>query len=196
MNSTEVIDDDKRMSFKAMAELLGVVPYKTAHLRYRKGYGISNSLLVPVGVPRGVSQRKHGMHESREYAAWERMHSRCRTHAHYLKIGITVCNRWSSFEAFYEDMGTMPIATTPRGISLDRENGALGYSKQNCRWATAKQQAQNISRNVNLTLRGETTCIAEWSRILGINDRTVANRVRRGLSVEAALATTKHSKTP
>jgi predicted DNA-binding transcriptional regulator AlpA len=57
--------------------------------------------------------------------------------------GITVCERWrNSFEAFLEDMGRKP---SPE-LSLDRiDNDKLtdSYSKENCRWATKKEQNQN-----------------------------------------------------
>lgn len=182
------VSEDKRMSFKGMAELLGA-PYRTAHFRYRKGYSLSESLLLPVGAPRVSAQQKHGMSESIEYAAWERMHRRCRKHPHYLKLGIKVCERWASFELFYEDMGPMPP-----GSSLDRENGALGYSQENCRWATPKQQAQNTSRNVNLTWRGETRCVAEWAREVGLSPATIAQRVQRGWTAEQALSLPQYAR--
>ena len=58
--------------------------------------------------------------------------------------GIRVCRRWSGrdgFAHFLEDMGERREGTT-----LDRKNAFLGYSPENCRWATAEVQSQNQRR--------------------------------------------------
>lgn len=60
----------------------------------------------------------------------------------YGALGITVCDRWQrpdGFENFLTDMGKRP-----RGKSLDRKNPFLGYSPDNCQWATDKQQMNNL----------------------------------------------------
>lgn len=54
--------------------------------------------------------------------------------------GITVCPSWTDFKVFLADMGEKPDH-----LSLDRVDGHLGYSKENCRWATKDQQ--NLNRD-------------------------------------------------
>jgi hypothetical protein len=86
--------------------------------------------------------------QSAEYAAWCSMKKRCanpshRFWRHYGGRGITVCDRWrDSFENFLADMGRRP----GRGFSLDRINNDGNYEPGNCRWATAKVQANNRQR--------------------------------------------------
>jgi hypothetical protein len=60
----------------------------------------------------------------------------------YGAVGIVVCDAWkNSFYAFLVDMGERP-----KGKSIDRIDGRLGYFPGNCRWSTAEEQVQNTTR--------------------------------------------------
>lgn len=79
-----------------------------------------------------------------EYGTWLGMRRRCRSKdAHnydrYGGRGISVCERWNSFEAFLSDMGEKPGP----GYSIDRINNDGNYEPGNCRWATIAEQAVN-----------------------------------------------------
>jgi hypothetical protein len=70
-------------------------------------------------------------------AAWRAMHWRCKNNMYY--EGLSVCERWGKYENFIADMGFRPNDN----LSLDRINNAMGYSPENCRWASKAVQAHN-----------------------------------------------------
>jgi len=83
---------------------------------------------------------KHGMYKTSTYNTWICMHRRCRGEGYwkYSDKHITVCDSWKEFVNFLSDMGERPI-----GHTLDRIDNSKGYYKENCRWATPKQQGEN-----------------------------------------------------
>lgn len=79
--------------------------------------------------------------KSPTYQTWASMLDRCKPGRRYGQRGITVCQRWASFENFLTDMGERP-----EGKTLDRIDSSRGYEPGNCRWATPLQQVRNSSR--------------------------------------------------
>jgi len=78
------------------------------------------------------------------YRTWIAMLSRCRNsnepnYKNYGGRGITVCDYWNKFENFYSDMGELPFYEA----QLDRIDNEKGYSKENCKWSSAKQNSRN-----------------------------------------------------
>lgn len=124
----------------------------------------------------------HGLHGTPEYRTWQNLLNRCRNQKincfkNYGGRGIKVCNRWSnSFELFLEDMGKKPTDQH----SIERINNNGNYEPDNCYWGTPMQQAHNKRNNHNITFKGETHCLSEWSRRLGGNVKLVYRRLKRG----------------
>jgi len=134
----------------------------------------------------------HNMSQTPEYTIWTGMKARTTKHNTnrayiYIERGIEMCPEWrDSFERFYSDMGPRPSLEH----SIDRIDNAKGYSKENCRWATRKEQARN-KRNIHqIEFKGQAKCIAEWSESTGISLSTIWARLHTyNWSVERALTT-------
>ena len=89
--------------------------------------------------------------------------------------GIGVCESWNmSFENFLCDMGARP-----KGMTLDRINNSLGYFKENCRWQTYKQQANNRSNNVVVYLNGNKLTVEEYSKLINLSDSGARFRLKK-----------------
>jgi hypothetical protein len=94
-----------------------------------------------------ASAFKHGWSRTPTYKSWSSMHGRCAdpgnaSYKFYGAAGITVCERWTSFENFLADMGERPSMEH----QLDRRDPAQGYSPENCRWIT---RAENNARRAD-----------------------------------------------
>ena len=91
----------------------------------------------------------HSMSKSPTYSVYVQMIERCHNESHasyhrYGARGIHVCERWrNGFIFFLEDMGEAPY-----GMSIERINNNLGYSKHNCKWENWKNQCRNKENSI------------------------------------------------
>lgn len=122
-----------------------------------------------------------------EYYTYFNMIKRCynkndRSYQDYGGRGITVCDEWMApggYEQFLSDMGRKPSSKH----SIDRMNNSLGYSKENCRWATASEQVRNRRPNAsafNLIIDGQTMSISELAAKHGVSMKTLYDRISVG----------------
>jgi hypothetical protein len=99
--------------------------------------------------------------------------------------GITVCFEWHNFESYFSFFGYPPFS----GASVERIDNSKGYYPCNCKWASSEEQNCNTRRSKYLTLNGKTQTTKEWAQEFNIGPRRLAERIRRGWSLEKALAT-------
>lgn len=142
----------------------------------------------------GLSSRRHGESwatgRSAEYKTWQSLLGRCKNptnpkYPRYGGRGITVCDRWLTYENFLIDMGRKP---SPKH-TIERKDNNGNYSPENCVWATAVVQARNKSNNRLITYQGVTRCLAEWAELLGIRYATLWARLNYGWPIDKAFAT-------
>jgi hypothetical protein len=117
------------------------------------------------------------------------MRGRCLKKTHkswkdYGGRGITICERWNSFQNFIADMGRKPTSKH----TLDRKDVNGNYELENCHWATRKEQGRNIRAAVYVEVEGVKVRLMDVADKAGVDRTCVYNRLRSGWSLEAALS--------
>jgi len=143
-----------------------------------------NSLRVVHGQNRRHSKK------TPTYTSWAKMNDRCnnqkcKEYQWYGAKGIIVCESWRNFENFFKDMGVRPIGTT-----IDRIDSSGNYEPSNCRWETAKNQANNTSRNVSFEHNGKLMTISELAELADMEYDTMYCRlIKYKWSVQQSIST-------
>jgi hypothetical protein len=138
----------------------------------------------------GCLKITHGKSSSRIYQTWWNMYRRCydpkdKSYDRYGARGIRVCEEWlGSKESFFDWALSNGYEDS---LTLDRKDGSKGYSPDNCRWATTKQQARNKSSNVWITYGGKTMLLNEWARYLKTYTANFYALMKKGLSPTEAV---------
>lgn len=139
-----------------------------------------------------IAHTTHKQSKTRLYRIWRSMKQRCRNpkasnYDRYGNKGVEVCSEWAnSFETFRDWALGHGYS---KELTIDRIDSSQGYSPDNCRWATYKEQANNRSSNKLMKYNGEVKTIAEWSELFNVRYSTVLSRLHKGWSFERALTT-------
>ena len=115
----------------------------------------------------------------------------------YIDKGIKICDEWldrkNGFMNFYKwgvstgfDEEKEKDKPDDEKLTIDRIDSNGNYCPENCRWATALEQANNKGNTIFITYKGETHSIAEWGRIFEgtIPVSRIYTRYSNGLSPE------------
>lgn len=139
-----------------------------------------------------LSLLKHGDARTKFYKMWCTMIKRCycesdQAYYRYGARGIKVCEEWHNYEVFKK--WAMENGYK-EGLTLDRKNNDLGYSPDNCRWVTMREQNRNHSNNLYITAWGETKLLVDWSKDERCNTTrsTITKRINRGITPEEAIS--------
>ena len=128
---------------------------------------------------------KHGLYGSRIHSIYYNMKNRCYNPNYYLfhrygGRGIAVCDEWlgeNGLQNFYEWSVENGYADK---MSIDRIDNDKGYSPDNCRWVTMKQQQNNRSTNRIITVNGISRTLSQWADVLPVSYRTLQRHVKSG----------------
>ena len=146
------------------------------HLLKRGAVKSCGCLRVDIGK---VKNRTHGLSTTRLYQTWKDMISRCHNpvdtgYEKYGGAGIEVCDEWRNdilaFQRWALENGYK------EGLTIDRKDNGKGYTPDNCRWATMKEQGNNQRRNVVIDVNGIKKTLAQWADETGINYATLWRR--------------------
>jgi len=132
---------------------------------------------------KALAATKHGMSRSRPYRIWRGMKVRCeqpdaRSARWY--TGISYDPRWKLFELFWEDMKE----GYAENLTLDRIDSSKNYSKDNCRWATMKEQSRNRKDTIFLPYMNQVICLSDFAEKVGVKRSLLYQRVQRGESLD------------
>ncbi len=127
----------------------------------------------------------------KEYKIWDGIkqrcnNSKCREYKYYGGRGIQISKEWqNSFRTFLNDMGERPSDNH----SIERLDNDKNYCKENCKWVTKKEQANNTRHNVLIEHEGKTQNLTQWCEELKLDYKLIHSRLRRGKTFIEAIST-------
>jgi len=136
----------------------------------------------------------HGMSNHPAFGVWSGMISRCysKKHVNYHRYGgrgIAVCEKWRVTPN--EFLKWLDLKKWNKSLEIDRINNDDGYSPENCRLVSRKENQNNKANNRFLVINGEKITIANAARKYGINKTTIKERLNRGWSDEKSISKIK-----
>ncbi len=128
----------------------------------------------------------HGMSKTSLYSSWNGMKNRCNLpkghhRKYYYDKGIRYCDDWGVFENFKNWALSNGYVD---GYTLERIDNSKGYCPENCRWATRKQQSNNLSTCVYFKFMGERLNITQFCEKYKVSTSNFYKKARNNICIK------------
>jgi hypothetical protein len=160
------------------------------------GSNLTSGRIVSCGCRRleilASQQTVHGMCGSPTWKVWKGIIKRCTqrnctAYGDYGGRGIRVCEKWVTFQGFYEDMGERPS-----GFTIERKDVNGDYCKDNCEWVPPERQRFNTRRSHFVEVGNQRMSLKDACASLGVRYSRVLDRINKlGWSPERAMTEEK-----
>lgn len=135
---------------------------------------------------REIISKENPVYNTKLYHVYCGMKRRCynlndRSYHNYGGRGITICDEWESFENFQKWALENGYSES---LWIDRIDNDKGYSPDNCRWTTPKEQQNNKRTCIFITINGVTKSLTMWAEEAGIKPSTLQRRIKLGWKEE------------
>lgn len=147
---------------------------KTGHTRSCGCYNFS-------GMPRV----RHGMTNTRLHRVWNAMKQRCgnpnnSAYKNYGARGINVCDEWNGLHGFDSFAEWALKNGYAEELEIDRIDNNKGYSPDNCRFVSHRENMNNTRANRYVEIDGVRMSLAEAAEKYGLKPDTVRSRIAKG----------------
>ena len=169
---------------------------------YCAGQRLNSNRIVSCGCK--SKEKQHFACSLPIHKCWDTMITRCTnknsdSYNLYGARGITVCDEWigknpKGFSNFYDwamanGYSDEKLPNGRRKYTLDRIDNDKGYSPDNCRFVTEKEQQENKRNRLYICYNGENMLVTKVAEINGINKRVFSSRIASGWDIEKAIKT-------
>jgi len=124
----------------------------------------------------------YGGKKTKTYKIWKHMNDRCNNpnstqYQWYGGRGISIDQRWGSYNNFLDDMGECP-----NNLTLDRIDTNGNYCLANCRWATRAEQALGRNNTYKFNVGSKVLTVFQLADKYNVHPETIRSKCRKKLS--------------
>jgi hypothetical protein len=148
----------------------------------------------------GLNNKTHGLTNSRLYSIWNGLKERCynknclKDYKNYGGRGITVCYEWLDKNNGFINFYNWSMANEyQKDLTIDRIDNNKGYSPDNCRWCTQKQQCRNRRNNHIIIYNNISKTMIEWAEYCNIDYYLFKSKIKH-FSLKDIIENTCESK--